>query len=258
MKRIINNGLPPYHPIPTAMQQQVDYINTCVDLGRYYERLFDSGRLKTMKPAVNYYEMVSALNVSEESIGRNEEAIGIKDNVCRKLAYLYYKAKGVEKDKVLSLQLAWRGRISDPVYTDILSRRYFSSNEPVFKMYKEINLNSDTSYTSFLNPFYWINVSLKSADKDELKILAEQLKRREGATLHIYGCTGFIYSGMTVTVNINEKLMAIRTYLVEKCGISPEIIETELLTEPCGKYKGYEIPCIKIEVNHLPPMRHVK
>ncbi|MBP6432067.1 MAG: hypothetical protein KA319_09885, partial [Ferruginibacter sp.] len=112
--------------------KQLKYVNSCVNLGRYFETMFDMRRISTMKKSVYFYEKVADFGRFPDD-EKYFKALAIRNSVLRKLADIYFVGKGIKKDKKLSLELALAGSSGYDGFFTYYSKRYFNCNCIILK-----------------------------------------------------------------------------------------------------------------------------
>jgi hypothetical protein len=131
-------------------KRQLNYVNTCALLGRYWEWAYEKRYVKNMKKALVYYDKV--INILR-FYGYNEKAKAIRTNVYRKLEDIYFRGKGVKKDKVYALQLALDGIGKNFELIDFYSERYYGKISNInFNKISFVEIN-DSIFIFKANPF---------------------------------------------------------------------------------------------------------
>jgi hypothetical protein len=150
MKCIINNGFEVDEKKKNNWKKQLNYVNTCALLGRYWEWAYDKRYVKNMNKALVYYDKV--INILR-FYGYNEKAKAIRTGVYRKLEDIYFKGKGVKRDKVYALQLALDGIGNNFELIDFYSERYYGKKSKInFNKITFLEIN-DSTFIFKANPF---------------------------------------------------------------------------------------------------------
>jgi hypothetical protein len=151
MKRIINKGFEVDEKKKNNWKKQLNYVNTCALLGRYWEWAYEKRYVKNMSKALVYYKKIIDLDSFTGEV-KFASALGIQSNIYRKLADIYFKGNGVKKNNKLSLQYALEGIGNNKNLYKFYSKRYFKTTSIVFKNEKQNNQN-DSIYYFKINPF---------------------------------------------------------------------------------------------------------
>ena len=203
------------------------YFNNCISLGEYYEKLYDKKILATNKKAIYYFLKVSEVGTFPYD-DRYFKAAALKNNLCRKLAAIYFDGKGVRKNKNLSLQLALEGSYGYTVFEKYYSMKYFHclSLMPAWNILPDFNLS--TAFTIPLNPFVMrLGLPHTLLDKRLQGIAIAFIKRANiDSTLKII-LTGFPGYSMLRESLCERLLSQIKLQLGKQLNISFEKIITD-------------------------------
>jgi hypothetical protein len=218
MKRIVNKGFELNTQGKNNWKKQLTYVNTCTNLGRYYEWAYDEHYVKNMSLALKYYNKVIDLGrFPDEPI--YFKALAIRTNIYRKLADIYFKGKGVKWDKTLSLEFALDGIGSNIKLIDFYSKRYFGNMKKEIYLSNYFTKTNDSTFTflktsiskkSKLFYFYLIKNKLIeigkifNSKKDSLDLIinfASEMSIR--GQVYSYKCTDYIKKILVTRCKIN-------------------------------------------------------
>ena len=101
MKRIVNKNFILYPYDNNNWKKQLLYTNTYVTLGLYYEWAYDKHYIKNMTKSIFYYKKIIDFRRYPDDT-KYIKSLAMRTNVYRKLADIYFKGKGVKKDKKYS------------------------------------------------------------------------------------------------------------------------------------------------------------
>lgn len=219
----------------TALRM-IKYFNNCVALGRYYERVFDFGKIKSMKQSLYYFEKITEYGYFPGN-GKYYKAAAICNNVSRRVADIYFKGKGVKKDNKKSLAMALKGSSGIPAFFEYYSKKYFKKVSNVLQLNAS---NTDLSYTIVLNPFALQMgiTALKNEEKIFLKKIADKYNENNlyDTSLLIYVKSYPTTTGLSQYQNSNA-IEKIKTFFVEKLKIKLEKVYFDNIVE--GGELGY-------------------
>ncbi len=236
IKYIIKKGYPAIRNKKAAAKQLI-YFNSCTALGGYYEMMFKKKRVVSNAKAIYYYEKVSDFGAfyGEDYFYKNA---AVKNNVCRKLAHLYYFGIGVKKSQKKSLLLALEGSSGVNGFYELYSKRYFGTTSIFLKNNIYHNFKKDTSFEFKLNPFaYEPKIYLKSFfTSDFLKAIKKyQNCYRIDTTLNLI-IEANCYPSMISQAKTHFLLDELSIYLFKKYSLKKEkIITNNVVSEDYTK-----------------------
>ena len=200
-----------YALVPKA---QLRYFNSCIALGQYYEKLYKKKLLPSNSLAVSYFE-----KVTDQGRFPDDEAYfkaaALRNNLCRKLADMYFDGTGIKKNLEKSLALALKGSSGYDGFYTYYTRKYFNCNC--------VLLNFSWSeakhiYEFKFNPFAVQEKAVSfNIIKDQLETIAAAFKKADvSQVMHIV-----TYGGKTMRAQFraNTLIETVRRYMSEKQGI---------------------------------------
>lgn len=178
MKRIVAKGFEVDEKKKNNWKKQLSYINTCALLGRYYEWAYEKRYVKNMNKALVYYRKVIDLPRFPDD-EKYFKALAIRTNIFRKLEDIYFKGKGVKKNKEISFQYALQGIGYNKKLIEFYSVRYFDKNSKMIYADKNLDKLNDTVFVFKANPFSTTSkrIYLNQLDNN-LKNIAEIFKAK--------------------------------------------------------------------------------
>lgn len=200
-------------------KKQLEYTNSCVLLAMYYEWAYDKHYIKNMSQALFYYKKVIDFGRYPDD-EKYFKSLAIRTNIFRKLADIYFKGKGVKKDKNYSLELALGGVGNTGELYKFYSLRYFNSTNIILE-----NFYDASTYKLKFNPFVAKSVISKFKFVDTyLDTISNAFKTKSlNDSLEIFiQC----YSRPSVREQISSDNIAsnIRNYFLQKCKINSDLV----------------------------------
>lgn len=201
-------------------RSQLQFIKSCIALGLYYEKCFQKKILPDNKSAVKYYEKVTDIGTFPGD-EKYYKAAALRNNVCRKLADIYFDGTGIKKNREKSLALALKGSSGYNGFFEYYSQKYFHCKCLI------LSLNHiDTAYSLNLNPFFYQAHKLITIINDKrFKEVGDSYKQKLSgdSTLNLM-VLGFPVASMMSQARTQKALEILKTFFVEKVQIAQEKI----------------------------------
>lgn len=224
--------------------RQMNYINACISLGKYYEKQFDSGELKSMKRSIAYYQKVVDTYYDMGSYNEeNSEALSTIAAISRKLSTVYFKGKGVRKNIKLSYLYAQQGLGSMKELLPFYAKRFFNSENLLLN-----RMDMEDAYGRriklVLNPFSKSENILSAADKSLLEKIAHEFYSADTMKdlyLKIYT---FPSPKIKSQGEAERHLSALKGFFIEKMNISADkiMVQSRMDGEPSSVlYRGVQL-----------------
>lgn len=231
LKKIVKKGPPPYpdyyHMAP-YWKKEFHFLESCRALGLYYERLYDKGLQRNMGKALFYYNKIVELDNFPDNDTIVYRASALRTTLYRKLADIYFKGKGVKKDREKSLDFALAG-ITDAGMFTFYSQRYFHHTKVVFPYYPLQHNQAGPTLLFGYNPFAArvSGMSIRISNADLYAIGNTLIKRNEekNTTMTIQGYCEASSRGQARAQQICEN---IKTFFVKKMNIDADKISTNI------------------------------
>jgi len=221
LKRVISKGFVLNTQSKNNWKQQLAYVNNCITLGIYYEKLFEKQQVPDMQRALFYYNKVIDLGRFPDD-ERYFKALAIRTTLFRKLAAVYFKGKGVKKNRKLSLELALQGFIGK--LFSFYSKRYFNCECIFLDTKMSFNYDTTTFFTFKVNPFTKYGFKKELISKQLFEIANAFKKRQaEGNTDKIF-LQKHCSASMREQAYSNTLLESIKRFFVEQMHIEAENI----------------------------------
>jgi hypothetical protein len=184
LKSIIRKGPPPYpdneHMAP-YWKKEFRFLASCEALGLYYERLYDKRKVKDMSKALFYYNKIVELDKFPDNDTIVYRASALRTTLYRKLEDIYFKGKGVKKDREKSFEYALSG-MTDQAMFKLYSERYYHCNCPLLSSTANFNYVTGLNFPFEVNPFaYPTAVFMKAPMKAEIRKITDAFLKRYAA-----------------------------------------------------------------------------
>lgn len=228
IKQIVRKGFVQDVYQKNNWKKQRVFVNSCVELGMYYEKLFEKKELPNMKLALYYYIKVADMGRFPDD-EKYFKALAIRTTLFRKLSAIYFKGKGVKKDNALSRYYALEGIANNPRLFPFYSKRFFGCNCIILS--SDQMTNADTVFSLIINPFAErLNLfSTKLIDTSLLKI-ANNYKSNKDTSLGIL-IEAFAEPSSRAQHKAQTALNNITKFLIHKAGINDNLIYTNLYVD---------------------------
>jgi hypothetical protein len=228
MKRIINKGFEVDEKKKNNWKKQLNYVNSCATLGRYWEWAYEKRFVRNMQLALKYYNIIINLDRFPDD-ERYFKALAIRTSLFRKLADIYFKGKGVKKDKKFSLAYALKGiRYNKEMY-NFYSLRYFNSTSIFLNTLKDTKEVKDSFYVLKVNPFYTRVRSLKVINLDKrLIIIKEKFKECFNKKIVKILIEGTCYSSGSAQADMHYLVKKLIEWFLNNTSMSEENIITNV------------------------------
>lgn len=225
MKRIVNKNFILYPYDNNNWKKQLLYTNTYVTLGLYYEWAYDKHYIKNMTKSIFYYKKIIDFRRYPDDT-KYIKSLAMRTNVYRKLADIYFKGKGVKKDKKYSQELALGGIGNTGELYKFYSKRYFNSTNIILE--NTYDLYSST-YSLKFNPFVAKSIISKYNFVDfNLEMICNKFKiKSANDSLEILIQFNSAPS-VSYQIAADKSATNIRNYFCEKCQIKSELIITNI------------------------------
>lgn len=181
LRSVIRKG-EPREPRGTSYKlywkKELRFLKSCQTLGLYYERLYDKGKLKNMSKALFYYNKIADLgNFSDYDTGVYK-ASALRTTLYRKLEDIYFKGKGVKKDREKSFYYALSG-MTDGRMFKFYSERYFHCNCLLLNATSGFNYEKGFNFEFKANPFASVTtIFMKAPMKAEIRKITDAFLKR--------------------------------------------------------------------------------
>jgi len=184
LKSIIRKGEPSYPygvHMTTYWKKEFRFLKSCETLGLYYERLYDKGNLKNMSKSLFYYEKIANLSKFPDYDTIVYKASALRTTICRKLEDIYFKGKGVRKNREKSFYYALYG-MTDQGMFKFYSERYFHCNCMLLNATSKFDYDRDLTFTFKANPFASFTGIFRTAPvQAELRKIADVFLKKYAA-----------------------------------------------------------------------------
>jgi len=203
-----------------------EFVNNCISIGSYYERLYNTHRLPNMKMALFYYLKVADMN-NLPGDPKYYKGASVKTTLYRKLADIYFKGNGVKKDVLYSRRLALEGIGRNSDLIPFYSMRYYGQQDVFLSANRKYNYESGSEFLYNFNPFAsknWAFVA-KTMEK-KLEDVAKAYRVRNMDSKLKIQLTSYPIATMASQASCNKLMDRLKVFLIEKQNLSEENIIT--------------------------------
>ena len=233
MQRIIGKGFELNVKDKNNWKKQLAYVKNCTLLGRYLEWAYDKHYEKNMKLALKYYKLVTDLPRFPDD-DKYFKALAIRTNINRKLEDIYFKGKGVKKNRKLSLEYALEGIGLNSNLIDFYAKRYYGNTSRMIFATKDKFAMSDSVFIFKAVPFvahFGISNSTFNALDDKFKMISEIFKNRlTNDSVNIL-LEFYCETSLRSQANANYNLINLANKLRDKFKINADLIITNIEVE---------------------------
>ncbi len=230
MKRIVNKGFVLDEKKKNNWNKQLAYVNNCALLGRYYEWAYDKHFVKNMKLALKYYNKVIDLPRFPDD-DRYFKALAIRTNIYRKLEDIYFKGKGVLKNRKLSLEYALEGIGQNSKLINFYAKRYYGNTSKMIFATKDKYEMTDSVFIFKALPFvayFGLYVFKTNLLEDKFKMISEIFKNRlSNDSVNIF-IEFYCEPSARAQANANMNLTLIMEKFMDKYKINSDLISTNV------------------------------
>jgi hypothetical protein len=246
MKRIVNKGFVVDESKKNNWKKQLNYINTCALLGRYWEWAYDKRFVKNMKSALKYYNIVIDLPRFPDD-ERYFKALAIRNNLNRKLEDIYFKGKGVKRNNNLSLEFALQGITYNKGLVDFYSKRYYGNTKKYYYDGKAIDSVGNSIFYFRITPLaFRIPILPENVLDKELRLVFDDFtnkNKKDSVVLHLE------FNGLLTIHNQaigHEILYNLRTILISKFKMPENLFILDSSPEYENSYYEFTISIKKV------------
>jgi hypothetical protein len=246
MKRIIGKVFEVDEKKKNNWKKQLDYVNTCATIGRYWEWAYEKRYVKNMGKALVYYKKIIDLPRFPDD-ERYFKALAIRNNLNRKLEDIYFKGKGVKRNKNLSLEFALQGITYNKELVDFYSKRYYGNTKKYYYNGKAIDSVGNSIFYFRITPLaFRIPILPENTLDKELKLVFDDFsKKNKKDSVNLY----LEFNGLLTSYNQaigHEILYNLRTILISKYKIPENLFILDSSPEYENSYYEFIVSIKKV------------